>query len=188
MLRPSCDPADSRSLNTNMPIEISTKDGRLRANGLDVSYLEAGRGDPLIVFPPQDGELFDPLTTKLPEPQRVISLDLSSRRSSTIEGSAEKLSNAFAKFGLDRYCAIGISDGAAHAIAAPEQVDKLILLSPIKLSQHSMVRLGEVNAPTLVDTRDTSGSAEAGRLCREKIRACHLSFLYEAEHALAADR
>lgn len=177
-----------------MPIEISTKEGRLQANGLDVSYLEAGRGDPLIVFPPQDGELFDPLITKLAESQRVISLDLSSRRSSTIEGSAEKLSDAFAKFGLDRYCAIGISDGAApalaHAIAAPEQVDKLILLSPIKLSQHSIVRLGEVNAPTLVvvGTRDTSGSAEAGRLCREKIRACHLSFLYGADHALAADR
>jgi hypothetical protein len=31
-----------------MPIEISTKEGRLQANGLDVSYLEAGRGDPLI--------------------------------------------------------------------------------------------------------------------------------------------
>lgn len=194
MLRQSCDPADSRSLNSNMPIEISTKEGRLQANGLDVSYLEAGRGDLLIVFPPQDGELFDPLITKLAESQRVISLDLSSRRSSTIEGSAEKLSDAFAKFGLDRYCAIGISDGAApalaQAIAAPEQVDKLILLSPIKLSQHSIVRLDEVNAPTLVvvGTRDTSGSAEAGRLCREKIRACHLSFLYGADHALAADR
>jgi len=50
-----------------MPIEISTKEGRLQANGLDVSYLEAGRGDPLIVFPSQDGELFDPLITKLAE-------------------------------------------------------------------------------------------------------------------------
>jgi hypothetical protein len=100
-----------------MPIEISSKEGRLQANGLDVSYLEAGRGDPLIVFPPQDGELFDPLITKLAESQRVISLGLSSRRSSTIEGSAEKLSDAFAKFGLDRYCAIGISDGAAPALA-----------------------------------------------------------------------
>jgi predicted esterase len=123
-----------------MPIEISTKREGCRPMGLTSVISKPGRDDPLIVFPPQDGELFDPLITKLAESQRVISLDLSSRRSSTIEGSAEKFSDPFAKFGLDRYCAIGISDGAApalaQAIAAPEQVDKLILLSPI--SFHSI--------------------------------------------------
>jgi len=79
----------------------------------------------------------------------------------------------------------------AQAIAAPEQIDKLILLSPrFAQTAEAAANLAQVKAPTLVlvGTRDTSGSVEAGRLCREKIRVCHLSFVYDAGHAIAADR
>jgi predicted esterase len=90
---------------------------------------------------------------------------------------------------------MGVAHGAslalAQAIAAPEQIDKLILLSPrFAQSAEAVANLAQVKVPTLVlvGTRDTSGSVEAGRLCREKIRVCHLSFVYDAGQAVAADR
>jgi pimeloyl-ACP methyl ester carboxylesterase len=51
-------------------------------------------------------------------------------------------------------------------------------------------KLCEIKAPTLVlvGTRDRSGSREAGRLCREQIPACYLVLVYDAGHAIAADR
>jgi len=40
----------------------------------------------------------------------------------------------------------------------------------------------------LVGTRDRSGSREAGHICREQIPACHLLLVYDAGHAIAAER
>jgi pimeloyl-ACP methyl ester carboxylesterase len=123
-------------------------------------------------------------------------LDLSNHEAEAADRLAEELSRALVKLGIDRYSVIGISSGAAHAlaqaIAAPEAIEKLILLSPIAPSVHSIATasLGQIKAATLVlvGTRDASGAAEAGRLCQEKIRACHLSFIYGATHAIAQDR
>jgi len=70
-------------------------------------------------------------------------------------------------------------------------VDRLILLSPLQLSEGAeLLDLADVKAATLVlvGTRDTSGAIEAGRLCRERIRSCHLAFVYGAGHAIAVDR
>jgi pimeloyl-ACP methyl ester carboxylesterase len=180
-----------------MPNEISAKEGELQVNGLSVRYFEAGAGDALIVVPAPDHEpSFDQLTSKLAESYRVICLDLSNHGAEATDRLAEKLSQAIVKLGINRYTVIGISSGAGHAlalaIAAPEAIEKLILLSPIQPSAHSIATssLGQVKAATLVlvGTRDPSRAAEAGRLCREKIHACHLSFIYGATHAIAQDR
>ncbi len=97
--------------------------------------------------------------------------------------------------GIGRCSAIGISAGArpalALAIAAPELIDRLILLSPLQLFEGTeLLDLAGVKAATLVlvGTRDTSGAIEAGRLCRERIGSCHLSLVYGAGHAVADDR
>jgi pimeloyl-ACP methyl ester carboxylesterase len=171
------------------------KPGTLEADGLRVHYVEAGSGEPVVVFPDRDGELFDSLLDKLAGRNRVIAFDLSAGGTITPHDVAAKLSQGLARLGVDRYAVMGVAHGAAlalaQAIAAPEQIDKLILLSPrFAQSAEAIANLAQMKAPTLVlvGTRDTSGSVEAGRLCREKIRVCHLSFVYDAGHALAADR
>jgi pimeloyl-ACP methyl ester carboxylesterase len=171
------------------------KPGTLEADGLRVHYVEAGSGEPVVVFPDRDGELFDSLLDKLAGRNRVIAFDLSAGGTITPHDVAAKLSQGLPRLGVDRYAVMGVARGAAlalaQAIAAPEQIDKLILLSPrFAQSAEAIANMAQVKAPTLVlvGTRDTSGSVEAGRLCREKIRVCHLSFVYDAGHALAADR
>ena len=177
------------------PAEMKAKPGTLEADGLRVHYLEAGSGEPLIVFPDREGELFDSLLDKLAGRNRVIAFDLSSGGTIAPRDIAAKLSQGLPRLGVDRYAVMGVAHGAslalAQAIAAPEQIDKLILLSPqFAQSAEVLANLAQVKAPTLVlvGTRDASGSIEAGRLCREKIRVCHLAFVYDAGHAVAADR
>ncbi len=177
------------------PAERNAKPGTLEADGLRVHYLEAGSGEPLIVFPDRAGELFDSLLDKLAGRNRVIALDLAAGGTIAPRDVAAKLSQGLPRLGVDRYAVMGVAHGAAlalaQAIAAPEQIDKLILLSPrFAQSAEAVANLAQVKAPTLVlvGTRDTSGSVEAGRLCREKIRVCHLSFVYDAGQAVAADR
>ncbi len=171
------------------------KPGTLEADGLRVHYLEAGSGEPVVVFPDRDGELFDSLLGKLAGCNRVIAFDLSAGGTITPRDVAAELSQGLPRLGVDRYAVMGVAHGAAlalaQAIVAPEQIDKLILLSPrFAQSAEAVANLAQVKAPTLVlvGTRDTSGSVEAGRLCREKIRVCHLSFVYDAGQAIAADR
>ncbi|MBV8451631.1 MAG: alpha/beta hydrolase [Deltaproteobacteria bacterium] len=178
-----------------MTKELNPKEQRLETNGLSIGYFEAGNGDPLIVFPAQDGEFADPLLWKLAESHRIIFLNRSSRDFVSTNQVAEKLPHALTSIGIERCSVMGISNGARPAltlaISAPERIDRLILLSPLQLSEGGeLLDLAGVRAATLVlvGTRDTPGAIEAGRLCREKIRSCHLSFIYGAGHGLADDR
>ena len=76
----------------------------------------------------------------------------------------------------------------AFAVSAPELVDKLILLSPLPTDIAELPDLTRVKAASLVlvGTADTPAAITMGRLCREKISSCHLSFIYGARHALSA--
>lgn len=178
-----------------MAKELNLKEQRLETDGLSIGYFETGNGDPVVVFPAKDGEFDDPLLRKLAESHRIISLNLSSRDFASANRIAEKLPRALTSMGIERYSVMGISAGArpalALAIAVSERIDRLILLSPLQLSEGAeLLDLAGVKAATLVlvGTRDTPGAIEAGRLCRERIPSCHLSFVYGAGHALAGDR
>ena len=175
--------------------EVSGKPGTLETDGLRVHYLEAGSGDPVLVFPDREGDLFDSLLARLARRNRVIAFDLSAGGTITPRDLAAKLVQGLPRLGVNRCAVLGVARGAtlalAQAIATADQIDKLILLSPQFASiADASSGLALVKAPTLVlvGTRDTTGSIEAGRLCREKIRTCHLSFVYDAGHSLAADR
>ena len=58
------------------------------------------------------------------------------------------------------------------------------------LSQETEDRLGEVQCPTLVvfGLHDKLAAPEAGSILREKIPNSHLSFIYDAGHAIAVER
>jgi pimeloyl-ACP methyl ester carboxylesterase len=178
-----------------MAKELNSKEQRLESDGLSISYFEAGNGHPVIVFPAKEGELADPLVRKLAESHRIISLNLSSGDFASANQLAEKLPRALTSIGIGQYSVMGISAGALHAlalaIAAPELIDRLILLAPTKLSADGgSLDFNRVSAATLVlvGTRDRSGALEAGRLCRERIQSCHLSFVYGAGHEMASER
>jgi pimeloyl-ACP methyl ester carboxylesterase len=61
--------------------------------------------------------------------------------------------------------------------------------SPV-LSQETEDRLGEIQCPTLVvfGLHDKLAATEAGSVLREKIPNSHLSFIYDAGHAIALER
>jgi pimeloyl-ACP methyl ester carboxylesterase len=179
-----------------MPNEIKAKEGRLQVDGRSVTYLETGAGDPLIAIRSSHEEPFDPLINSLAESQRVLSLDLSDGPIDGADQLAEKLSRAIAKLGIEHYSVLGASSSAALALAlaaaSPQAVEKLILISPLEPPGKSIERanLAQVKADTLVlvGTRDTSGAADTGRVLRAKLRACHLSLVYGATHAMVRER
>ena len=176
------------------PAASITKEGTLEADGVRLRYAEAGSGEPLVVFGSGDGELFDPLLIKLAGHNRVIALEKNTG-GAPVDDLAAKVSRGLVRLGVERHSVMGIAGGAAialaAAIAAPARIDKLILLSPEwRQSAEPAIDLAQVKAPTLViaGTEDNSGSVEAGRLCRERIRSCHLLLVYDAGHAVARDR
>jgi pimeloyl-ACP methyl ester carboxylesterase len=173
------------------------KEGVLECDGLSIRYVESGEGRPVIVFPAGDGALFDDMAAELAMHHRVIVLDVPASDMAKIQDRAENLSHSLARIGVAPFSVIGVSRGSllalAQAVYTPEWVDRLILVSPPLASmQHPELgdKLREVKAPTLVlvGTRDRSGAREAGRMCREQIPACHLLLVYDAGHAIAADR
>jgi len=166
----------------------------LEADGLRVRYFGAGNGDPIIVFPAKDGGLAEPILAKLAESHRIISLNLPSAEFSASQ-LAEKLPSALARLGIEHCSVIGIAAGArpalALAIVAPERIDRLILLSPLHISDSAeWLELAAIKtaALVLVGTSDSSAAIEAGRHCRARIPSCHLSFVYSAGEALPGDR
>jgi pimeloyl-ACP methyl ester carboxylesterase len=178
-----------------MAKELNRDQRKMEADGLSIDYFEAGAGDSVVVFLAEFPDFSDSLLSKLVDSHRVISLNVSSHDSANAHQLGVKLPRALTSLGIEQCSVIGISAGArpalALAISMPERINRLILLSPLQLSEGvESLDLACVNAATmvLVGTRDTTGAIEAARLCRERIHSCHLSFVYGAGHALAADR
>jgi pimeloyl-ACP methyl ester carboxylesterase len=175
----------------------SLREGILECNGFPIRYVESGEGRPVVVFPAGEGALFDDIAAELAVQHRVIVLDVPASGLGKIQDFAEHLAQSIAGLGVASFSVIGVSRGAtpalAQAVYTPEQIHRLVLLSPPLASVQNPelgARLREVRAPTLVlvGTRDRSGSREAGHICREQIPACHLLLVYDAGHAIAVDR
>jgi len=174
------------------------QEGIFDCNGVSIRYVESGVGEAIVIFSVTDGALFDEVAEGLAARYRVIVLGVPASGAGKRQDFAEHVSLALlARLGVKSFSVIGISQNAAFALAqavhTPAQVRRLVLLSPPLAAVQDPelgARLREVKTPTLVlvGTRDRSGSREAGRLCRESIPTCHLLLVYEAGHAIAADR
>ena len=173
------------------------REGILECNGLPIRYVESGESHPVIIFPAGEGALFDEVAAELATHHRVIVLDVPVSGVEKTQDFAANLSHSLAGLSVASFSVIGVSRGAtpalAQAVYTPEQVHRLVLLSPPLASVQNPelgARLGAVKAPTLVlvGTRDRSGSREAGHIFRAQIPACHLLLVYDAGHAIAAER
>lgn len=169
----------------------------LECDGRSIRYAEAGKGETVVVFPASEGVLGDEIAAALAAQYRVIVLDAPTSDIMKSPEYAQALAQALVRLGVDSFSILGVSRGVmpalAQAVAAPERVQRLILVSPpLAVVQQAELssKLCEVKTPTLVlvGTRDHSGSREAGHLCREQIPTCYLVLVYDAGHEIAADR
>ncbi len=115
-----------------------------------------------------------------------------------------QVAESIATAGSQRYGLVGISDGAnaalQHALANPETVDVLVLVSPTAIrpatggandaASEIEARLPDVPCPTLVvfGQEDRSVRPDAASIYRERIPNCNVAFVYAAGHDIAGDR
>jgi pimeloyl-ACP methyl ester carboxylesterase len=177
-----------------MAKQLNRNEQSLQVEGLTIDYFETGTGKPIIIFRSAN-ELTDPLLTKLAQSHHIIAVSPSGPDSETANQLGEGLNRALTRLRIEPRNVIGISGGArsalAIAIAAPQSVERLILLSPLTPSHGAgSPDLAAVEAATLVlvGTGDTQEAIATGRLCRERIPSCHLSFVYGAGHEVARER
>jgi pimeloyl-ACP methyl ester carboxylesterase len=182
-------------------------EGYAEADGTRVCYFEAGRGDPLVILHGEDTASPTELDGMLAERYRVIALKLPGTGTpgggpqAATRNLARTMCRAAVRIGLTRYRLVRGTEGSPvalwQAIDFPEQVESLVLIAPPPAdpSEHGDggglgSRLGEVQAPTLVvfGTRDTAIAPSTGRFYRERIPNCYYILMYEAGHAIAAER
>ena len=112
-----------------------------------------------------------------------------------------RVAESIAAGGSERYGLVGVSDGAnaalQHALANPETVDVLVLVSPTAIrpadgddAAELEARLPDVQCPTLVvfGQEDRSVRPEAAGIYHERIPNCNIAFVYAAGHDIAGDR
>ena len=114
-----------------------------------------------------------------------------------------QVAESIAAAGSTRYGLVGVSDSANtalhHALANPETVEVLVLVSPTAIRPSGDVngadaemeaRLSDVQCPTLAvfGQEDRSVQPEAAGIYRERIPNCNIAFVYAAGHDIAADR
>jgi pimeloyl-ACP methyl ester carboxylesterase len=179
-------------------------EGSTDADGTQVRYIEAGRGDPVVIL---HGEAVAGPTTLdelLADGYHVVALKVPGVRATAqplaaaARNLARTMSRAAAQVGLARYRLVSDTEGSAvalwQAIDFPEQVESLVLIAPqpaeSDASGELANRLGDVKAPTLLvfGTRDTAISPSTGRFYRERIPNSHYVLIYEAGHAVEQDR
>jgi pimeloyl-ACP methyl ester carboxylesterase len=106
---------------------------------------------------------------------------------------------AVTALGVEMFDLLGTSSGAESAlrvaILAPERVSALVLESPVAIRPDDRdpeleAAMRELTVPALVvfGTRDEVIPPETGRLYKELLPTCQLLFVYDAGHAVSADR
>jgi len=170
------------------------REGEVEAGGVRVRYLEAGQGMPLVHLQ----------AAGTPGPTRAH--ELLGRRFRVVivavpdgPSSVDTLWHALTALSLDAVGLAADSSSAAAALRlalqAPERVRALVLEAPAALRPADRDadlarRLPDVATPTLIllGTRDDAVLAATGRSYKALIPGSHLVFVYEAGHAIGADR
>ena len=113
-----------------------------------------------------------------------------------------QVAESIADAATEPYGLIGVSDGAnaalQHALANPDGVDVLVLISPTSVRPADASgndtslesRLPDLQCPTLVvfGRDDKSVQPDAAATYRERIPNCNIAFVYAAGHDIATDR
>lgn len=171
------------------PVAIAVAGGRLAA-------CEAGAGAPLVVL----------ADAPEPRPTRTHALLAASRRvvllgsgapAGPVAARAASILSALGGLGIVPCDLMGQGSGAdlalAIALEAGESVRALVLMAPTTIGGPSAAlegRLSEIAQPSLAlfGTKDMTAPPETARLYRERMPDCNLALVYDAGHAMDAER
>ena len=162
-------------------------EGLVEAGGVRLRYVEAGQGAPLVHLSGPGAPRPTAADELLARHFRVLALEAPG--GSSVDGLGE----AITRLGVESFDLIGSSRGAEAALRLALQeagrVRALVLEAPTVGGGDLEPRLPRIAAPTLVllGTRDATAAA-LGRVCQTQIPACHLVFVYDAVHAIGAER
>ena len=190
----------------------------VEVDGYRIRCFEAGDGEPALRIDVEGNPQLTRMDALLSQRHRLIVVELPGVDASaggsarSARDLAHTLVAAARAFGLTRYSLLASSFGAAvalwQALEDGENIDALVLLAPgaivpdgwrppagdrdfpfapdNELEQH----LPQVGVPTLVvfGTEDRVIPSEMGRVYRSSMPNCNLAFMYDAGHAIAADR
>ncbi len=142
-----------------------------------------------------------------PGPSALVLIDGGAARSQPLrDGLADRwqIAESIPASATEPYGLLGVSDGASvalrHALAEPESVAVLTLVSPTAIrptagdangeAAELEARLADVQCPTLVvfGQEDQSVQPDAASVYRQRIPNCNIAFVYAAGHDIAADR
>jgi pimeloyl-ACP methyl ester carboxylesterase len=175
----------------------TVSDGEIACGGLRLHYREAGTGPALVCL--GGGEQRSPMRALLAGRYRVIELLLPGASM-----SVNAISEAVVALGIARFDLIASSAHASLALLLtlerPENVNALVLLGPTAMTSKGEAadgaddelinRLSQLKVPSLAvfGTKDPFAPVEAGRHYRARIPGCNLVFVYDAGHAMEAER
>jgi pimeloyl-ACP methyl ester carboxylesterase len=116
----------------------------VQADGVQIRYLEAGQGNPVVVLHGSGGLTPSPLNNLLAQQFRVIAFEIPGlgrepveERPSSLREVARILAGAAVAAGLERYVLVSTSASAPlalwQAIEVQERIDTLVLISPVAI-------------------------------------------------------
>ena len=149
----------------------------MEADGFRIRYLEAGQGPALVCLHGAGGPRLSAAHDLLAECYRVIVFEVPgfgqspvNERSGSMRELAGTMAEAVGSLGIERYSLMGTSFGGKlalwMAVQLPERLETLVLFG----------------------TEDRMIPPAMGRIYRESLPSCHFVLVYDAGHAIDADR
>jgi pimeloyl-ACP methyl ester carboxylesterase len=170
--------------------------------------MEAGEGTPLVHLHGAGGLRLTPAHEQLARRFRVVAFEMpgsdqspENTRTVTMPEVAATLASAVERLGIDAFNLMGTSFGGEAALwlalQQPARVRALVLEAPAAIRLRGPDRDADLERrlpglaiPMLVlfGTLDAVISPDMGRVYPDLIPGCHLVFVYDAGHAISADR
>jgi len=146
---------------------------------MSAARLDADTRPPLLHLVERDAHVLTPAHRRLAERFRLLVVEM---------GEPQGLALALDQQRFDRFNVLATGRASRDALGLARDMGDRVLA----LALESPEAPGDVTpaAPTLVllGTRDDSGAPAAGRACAQRIPGAHLVFVYDAGHAISADR
>jgi len=178
----------------------------IQVDGLQMRYLEAGQGSPIVVLHDTGGVQRPSLHTLLAQQFRVIAFEIPNAVQPP-HSVARTLTQASVALDLEQFVLVSSAASTSialwQAIDTPEQIDGLVLISPTVLLPEGGSgtsgftrdpelerRLADLQVATLVlvGTNDEILLPETGQRYVEQIPNCYYVLVYDAGHAIETDR
>lgn len=162
----------------------------VEVEGRAFRYLEAGSGEAVVAILDAGGLASSRAHALIAARRRVLVFALPEGEAAA--SFARKAASALETLGIGRFDVMGEGAGAAAALRLgldrPGAVGAIALVAPDAAAGE--LRLADIKCPVLAlfGTKDKAAPPEQGDRYRALIPDCHLMFVYDAGHAIGADR